>query len=107
MIDTGKCRNGFIWNPSICECDKSCDVAEYLDYANSRCRKRLNKLVLECEDEMLNTTDTISIADKKEKCKNNCLIHHVFDITSYCFCQLLLLYKILGKKRILNAIINM
>ena len=39
---------GFIWNPSNCECecDKSCDVGEYLDYENSKCRKRLvHKLV--------------------------------------------------------------
>ena len=28
------CDKGFIWNPSNCECecDKSCDVGEYLDY---------------------------------------------------------------------------
>ena len=30
------CDKGFIWNPSNCECecDKSCDVGEYLDYEN-------------------------------------------------------------------------
>ena len=34
MIDKGICDKGFIWNPSNCkcECDKSCNVAEYLDY---------------------------------------------------------------------------
>ena len=28
------CDKGFIWNPSNCECecDKACDVGEYLDY---------------------------------------------------------------------------
>ena len=33
---------GFIWNPSNCqcECDKSCDIGEYLDYKNCRCRKK-------------------------------------------------------------------
>ena len=38
-----RCDDEFIWNPSICkcECDKSCDVGEYLDYANCKCRKRL------------------------------------------------------------------
>ena len=39
------------WNPSNCECecDKSCDVGEYLDYENFKCRKRLiDKLVEEC-----------------------------------------------------------
>ena len=39
---TIRCDDEFIWNPSICkcECDKSCDVGEYLDYANCKCRKR-------------------------------------------------------------------
>ena len=49
MIDKGICDKGFIWNPSNCECecDKSCDVGEYLDFEN--CRKRLiDKLVEEC-----------------------------------------------------------
>ena len=34
LIDKGRCDNGFIWNLSIYEweCDKSCDVGEYLDY---------------------------------------------------------------------------
>ena len=33
LIDKGICDKGFIWNPSNCkcECDKSCDIAEYLD----------------------------------------------------------------------------
>ena len=28
------------WNPSNCdcECDKSCDLSEYLDYKNSKCK---------------------------------------------------------------------
>ena len=35
------CDKGFIWNPSNCECecDKSCDVGEYLDYENGNCKK--------------------------------------------------------------------
>ena len=32
LIDKGSCDKGFIWNSSNCECDKSCDVGEYLDY---------------------------------------------------------------------------
>ena len=77
MIDKGRCDDEFIWNPSICECkcDKSGNVGEYLDIANCKCRKKLiDKLGLECEDEILNVislnkTDTISIADKKVTCK--------------------------------------
>ena len=37
------CDKGFDWNPSncACECDKLCDVGEYLDYKNSKSRKKL------------------------------------------------------------------
>ena len=37
------CDKGSIWNPSNCEyeCDKSCDVGDYLDYENCKCRKKL------------------------------------------------------------------
>ena len=43
LIDKGVCHNGFIWNPSNCEykCVKTCDVSEYLDYENCKCRKKL------------------------------------------------------------------
>ena len=51
LIDKGICGKGFIWNISNCEseCDKSCDIVEYLDYENCKCRKRLtDKSVKEC-----------------------------------------------------------
>ena len=47
------CNKGFIWNPSNCECecDKSCDIGEYLDYENCKCKKKLvDKLVDECTE---------------------------------------------------------
>ena len=53
MISKGICGKRFIWNPSNCEreCDKSCDVGEYLDDAKCKCRKRLiEKLVEECSE---------------------------------------------------------
>ena len=42
-----------IWNPSNyeCECDKSCDVGEYLNYENCKCRKKLvDKQIEECTE---------------------------------------------------------
>ena len=38
MIDKDGCDTGFIWNPSVCECecDKSCDAREYLNYENCK-----------------------------------------------------------------------
>ena len=53
MIDKGVCAKGYAWNPSICgcECDKLCDVGEYLDYEKCKCRERsVDKLVDECTE---------------------------------------------------------
>ena len=38
------CDKGFIWNPCNCECecDKTCDIIEYLDYENCKCRKKIS-----------------------------------------------------------------
>ena len=47
------CDQVFTWNPSICECecDKSCDVGQYLDYKNCKCRNKLvDKLVEKCSE---------------------------------------------------------
>ena len=43
MIYKGVCDKGFIWNRSNCECEcyKSCDFGESLDYENVKCKKRL------------------------------------------------------------------
>ena len=63
LIDEGVCDKGFIWNPSncACECNKACDVGEYLEYENCKCRK---KLVDELVDECVETVDEVKIAKK-------------------------------------------
>ena len=76
----------FIWNPSNCEfeCDKSCDIGEYLDYKNCKCRKKLaDKLVEEYIEnidgtKMLHneTLDVISLNDYKTV-RNSCTIYIV------------------------------
>ena len=42
LTDKGRGENGFIWNPSICECecDNSCNIGQYLDHKNCKCRKK-------------------------------------------------------------------
>ena len=52
------CNKGFIWNPSNCECecDKSCDIGEYLDYENCKCRKKLF-------DECTETVEEVKLAN--------------------------------------------
>ena len=41
LIDKDVCNIGFVWNPSNCECEcyKSYDFSEYLDYKNCKCKK--------------------------------------------------------------------
>ena len=75
------CDKGFIWNPSNSECefDKLCDVGEYLDYENSKCRKKLvDKLVEECTENI----DEVKIAgmalfECRNDCKSSCRIYVV------------------------------
>ena len=53
LFDKGKCDKGFTWNPSNCECecDKLCNIGEYLYYKNCKCGKKLvDKLVEECNE---------------------------------------------------------
>ena len=49
-----------------CECDKSCDVGEYLDYKKCKCKKRLvKKLDDECDE---NTDEVKIVSENKNKC---------------------------------------
>ena len=50
LVDKKRCDKGFIWNPSNsnCECDKSCDVGEYLDHKNCKSKKMIHQLVEKC-----------------------------------------------------------
>ena len=85
MIDKGVCTEGFIWNPSNWECefDKSCDVGEFLDYKNCKCKKELaDKLVEECTENI----DEVKIASENEH-KNKC---------SSCMLYIVLLSIIFG-----------
>ena len=80
------CDKGFIWNPSNseCECDKACDVGEYLDYNDYKCRKKIvDKLVDECAE----TVEEVKIAkitlvknENKYKCNSSTLYIVLFSI---------------------------
>ena len=80
LIDNGVCDKGYIWNPSNCECDKSCDIAEYLDYQNCKCRKRLiDKLVDECTktvEEVKPAIITLAENENSYKC-SSCITYTV------------------------------
>ena len=47
------CDKRFICNCSNCECecDKSCDIGEFLDHKNCKCKERIiDRLVEECSE---------------------------------------------------------
>ena len=102
LIDKRMCDKEFIWNASNCECrfDKLCDVGEYSEYKNCKCKERLiDKLVEECNEnidgnKMLynETLDVISLnavpLNVYEKVCGSCTLYIVlfaaFFITSIC-----------------------
>ena len=72
-------ENDYMGNPSTqdCERNRACKVDEYLDIKNSSCGKLLvDKWVLECKDEIINTVETL-IDNNLALCENNCLIHTI------------------------------
>ena len=84
--DKGVCNKRYAWNPSNCECecDKSCDVGEYLDYENCKCRTRLiNKLVDECNENIDEELEVIS--ESKNKC-NSCILYNVLFSIFFTIC---------------------
>ena len=62
LIDKGACDKGFIFNPSICECegDRSRGTGEYLNYWNCKCRKKLVESII---DECAETIEEVKIVN--------------------------------------------
>ena len=86
LIDESACDKGFIWNPSNCgyECDKSCDIGEYLDQENCNCGKKLvGKLVEECTEnveEVKLAKINLAENENKHKCSSYTLYIVLFSI---------------------------
>ena len=85
LIDKGVCDKEFVWNPSTCECEcvKSCDFSEYLDYANWKCRKKKDKLAerrsaKECTENIDEVKIAeITLAGRENVCVCSCTIYVV------------------------------
>ena len=74
-----------IWNPINCECgcDKSCDIGEYLDYSNCKCRKKLaDLLVEECTE---NINETSLVKKTLDKNGNKCNSYVVYKVLFWSF----------------------
>ena len=62
------------WNSGNCECecDKSCDIGEYLDSSNCKCRKKLfDPLVEECTENIDETKIIIENENENENKNEN------------------------------------
>ena len=65
-----------------CECDKSCDVGEYLDYENCKCRKKLVEECTEIVEEV--KLSKITLAENKNKCKfSSCALYIVLMVVVF------------------------
>ena len=116
MIDKGTCDKGFIWNPSNCQCkcDKSCDIGEYLDYKNCKCRKKLvDKLVEECTENIVEVK--IAEITLKSCAQLKITINAVLARCTLCYFQkflqstldlVLIMFMFIIKKMFLDMIIN-
>ena len=75
------CDKGFSWNSSSCdfECDKSCDIGEYLDYENYKCIKKVvDKLVFQCTESIHEIRlAKITLAEYENECKSSCTLYIV------------------------------
>ena len=80
LIEKGLCDKGFIWNPCNCECkcDKSCDIGEYLDYENCKCRKKLvDELIEECTENIEETKLVEKTLSENEHKYSSCTVYKV------------------------------
>ena len=88
LIDKGVYHKGFISNPSNCEyeCDKWCDIGEYLEYENCKCRKKLaDKLVEECIEivEEVKLTEATSTQDENKHKYSSCRMYMVLILVHF------------------------
>ena len=72
LIDKGLCDKGYIFNPSNCkcECDKSCNTSQYLDYLDCKCKNKIiDPIVEKCiqydDDKTKLVNKTITTTDNK------------------------------------------
>ena len=80
------CDKGYVWNPSNCECecDKSCNIGEYLDYLSYKCRKKLIDPLAEKCIENIDETKLINIT-VKNKNSSRCTSYLVYKVLFFIF----------------------
>ena len=93
-----------IWNLSICECDKSRDIGQYLGYQICKCRKKLISMLAEEFSEDVNGNKIFHNGTLNDfgKVSNSCTIYIVLlvilFIISIKICSEFLILLVLKKK---------
>ena len=116
LIDKVSYDKGSVFNSSNCgyECDRSCDIGEYLDYKNCKCRKKIaGALVEECSKNIdgnkmiyngtVNTIPSIAIKKMCGSCKLDTVLFAVFLVTSTVISTVFIYFYWYSKKNISNA----
>ena len=64
--------NKIIWNPSNCDCkcEKFCDIGEYLNYSNCKCRKKLVDKLVEEYIKRFDEVEITEITQTENKCSS-------------------------------------
>ena len=76
---------------SYCEWNKACRIDEHVDVKNCFCKKfSVGKLVLECGDKILNTTE-ILINDRKVAFAKSILLIHIISLKNTCLLLLVVI----------------
>ena len=116
LIDKERFDKGLVWNPSNCNCrfHKSCEIGEYLDYKNYKCRRKMvGELVEECsknidENEMIynKTLNGITLNDYNKvygSCTLYIALFAVLLVTSTVIGTAFIHFYLCSKKNITNA----
>ena len=99
LIDKRVCDKEFIWNTSNCECecDKSCNVGEYLNYSDCKCREKLTDKLIDEYIEAIEETKLVNITLTENK--NNyectsCIVYIVLMIVAFTIFTAITVYLI-------------
>ena len=92
------CDKGFIWNPSNCECEcnKSCNISQYLDYSDCKCKKKLiDPLIEECteNDDQTKIVNITAENENNYECAS-CIVYIIFMIVAFTILTAITVYLI-------------
>ena len=84
LVGKEVCDEGYIWNPSNCECEcnKACEVGEYLNHSDCKCKKKLVDELIEKCTENIDETHPNENKDKKHLCMVYKILFCIFLIIS-------------------------